>query len=95
MASGGGPWGGWPEWWNWNLELTSHLRKRMVDRRFTEIELREMLRRASMCYPDFMKGRWVIASRHGGRRWEVIVEPDETRKALVVITAYPVSRRRG
>ena len=86
--------GGWPEWWNWDLELTSHLRKRMFDRRFTEIELREMLQRASVCYPDFMEGRWVIASRLGGHPWLVIVEPDEAAKVLVVITAYPVTRRR-
>ena len=29
-------------------------------------------------------------TRHGGRPWEAIVEPDEMRQLLVVITAYPV-----
>jgi hypothetical protein len=67
----------------------------MADRRLAEIELREMLQRATVCYPDFMEGRWVIASRHGGRRWEVIVERDEAARVLVVITAYPVTRRPG
>lgn len=33
----------WPPWWQWELELTPHLLKRMVDRGFTEVELREML----------------------------------------------------
>jgi hypothetical protein len=27
----------------------------------------------------------------GGRRWEVIVEPDEEIRLLVVVAAYPVS----
>ena len=33
----------WPEWWNWELELSPHLLKRMVDRRFTEVDVRRML----------------------------------------------------
>jgi hypothetical protein len=30
----------WPEWWEWELELTAHLEKRMLDRDFNEIDLR-------------------------------------------------------
>jgi hypothetical protein len=30
----------WPEWWDWELELTPHLLKRLVDRGFTEVDLR-------------------------------------------------------
>jgi hypothetical protein len=37
----------WPGWWDWELELSPHLLKRMTDRRFTEIDLRRMLERAS------------------------------------------------
>jgi hypothetical protein len=33
----------WPGWWDWELELSPHLLKRMTDRRFTEIDLRRML----------------------------------------------------
>lgn len=33
----------WPEWWSWEIELTPHLLKRMVDRSFTEVHLRRML----------------------------------------------------
>jgi hypothetical protein len=28
--------------------------------------------------------------RRHGRAWEVIVEPDQERQLLVVVTAYPV-----
>lgn len=37
----------WPEWWNWELEFTPHLEKRMSDREFGEIDLRIMLENAS------------------------------------------------
>jgi hypothetical protein len=72
------------------LELSPHLLKRMDDRRFTEIDLRRMLERASSYREDAVEGRWVIETRHRGRAWEVIVEPDVERELLVVLTAYPV-----
>ena len=81
---------GWPEWWDWELELSPHLLKRMSDRRFTEIDLRRMLERASGYREDVVAGRWVIETRHRGKAWEVILEPDRERRLLVVVTAYPV-----
>ena len=81
---------GWPGWWDWELELSPHLLKRMTDRRFTEIDLRRMLERASGYREDVVEGRWIIETRHRGRAWEVIVEPDGERQLLVVVTAYPV-----
>lgn len=33
----------WPQWWDWELEFSPHLLKRMVDRSFNEIDLRSML----------------------------------------------------
>ena len=33
----------WPDWWDWEIEFTPHLLKRMEDRNFNEIDLREML----------------------------------------------------
>ncbi len=80
----------WPEWWDWELELSPHLLKRMEDRRFTEIDLRRMLERASGYHEDVVEGRWVIETRHREKAWEVIVEPDLERRLLVVVTAYPV-----
>jgi hypothetical protein len=49
-----------------------------------------MLERSYRVRRDIVPGRWVVLSRHGGRRWEVVVEPDVERELLVVITAYPV-----
>lgn len=80
----------WPDWWEWDLELSSHLLKRMVDRDFTEIDVRRMLIVANVLGPDIVPGRWVVASRHRRRAWEVTVEPDAARQVFVVVTAYPL-----
>ena len=80
----------WPEWWDWELELSPHVLKRMVDRSFTEVDLRKMLERANGYHQDAIEGRWVIETTHDRHSWEVIVEPDTTAKSLVVVTAYPV-----
>jgi hypothetical protein len=62
----------------------------MDDRRFTEMDLRRMLQRATDYRRDVVNGRWTIETRHRRRPWEVIVEPDGARELLVVVTAYPV-----
>ena len=51
-----------------------------------------MLEYATGYRVDILEGRFVIEARHAGLPWEVIVEPDEVRRLLVVITAYPVER---
>ena len=81
---------GSPDWWDWELELSPHLLRRMTDRRLTEIDLRRMLERASGYREDVVEGRWIIETRQRSRAWEVIVEPDPERELLVVVTAYPV-----
>jgi hypothetical protein len=63
----------------------------MDDRRFTELDLRRMMQHAGGHREDIVEGRWVIETRHRRRAWEVIVEPDQERQLLVVVTAYPVS----
>lgn len=83
----------WPEWWQWELELSPHLLKRMVDRRFTEVDLRRMLEVAQRYRKDVVVNRWVVVTRHRRRRWEIIVEPDWDARLLVVVTAYPVEER--
>lgn len=81
----------WPAWWDWELELSAHLLERMVDRHFSETDLRSMMESASGYHADETEpGRWVVESTHESRPWEVIVEPDEADRVLVVITAYPV-----
>lgn len=82
----------WPAWWDWDIELTPHLLKRMEDRDFNELELRTMLEYATGLREDIVAGRWVISARRGRRRWEIIVEPDEADLVVVVITAYPLDR---
>ncbi len=74
----------------WELELTPHVERRMDDRDFTEIDLRSMLDVASAYRSDILTGRFVIVTRHNGRPWDVVVEPDRTDRLLVVVTAYPV-----
>lgn len=61
----------------------------MEDRGFNEVDLRRMLEDASGHREDILEGRFVIDVRHRRVAWEVIVEPDERRQLLVVITAYP------
>ena len=81
-----------PSWWDWELELSPHLLKRMADRRFTEVDLRRMLEYATGYRQDVEEGRWVILTRHRRRHWEVIVEPDFGSELLVIITAYPLRK---
>ena len=51
----------WPEWWEWELDLTlDHLREQMSRRSFNEIDLREMLENATGFREDEEFGRWVI-----------------------------------
>lgn len=79
----------WPAWWEWELELSSHLFKRMLDRGFNELEVRRMLSVATGLRADIVPGRWIVTTRHRRAAWEVIVEPDADTQLVVVITAYP------
>jgi hypothetical protein len=79
-----------PDWWEWELELSPHVWKRMTVRVFTEVDLRRMMERATSLHPDVVEGRWVASCRHERRPWEVIVEPDFEQQLLVVVTAYPL-----
>jgi Domain of unknown function (DUF4258) len=81
----------WPSWWEWDLGLSAHLLKRMVDRDFTEVDLRRMLEYGMRLREDVVDGRWVVETWHAKVPWRVIIEPDEESRLLIVITAYPVS----
>ena len=78
----------WPPWWEWELELSPHVWKRMEDRGFNEVELRDMLERAEDYREDVVEGRWVVSTSHAHLAWEVIVEPDYQERKLVIVTAY-------
>jgi hypothetical protein len=78
----------WPEWWAWEIEVTPHVERRMEDRGFSELDLREMLHRASAYRHDEIEGRWVIETTHDRHPWAVVVEPDPDAELLVVVTAF-------
>jgi hypothetical protein len=80
----------WPDWWSWELEFTPHLMKRMVDRRFNEVDLRLMPDTAAGFHENHEENRFVIETTHDGRRWAVIVEPSTDDAVLIVVTAYPL-----
>jgi hypothetical protein len=83
--------GKWPEWWEWDLEISPHILKRMVDRSFSETDLRLMLEQATGLRPDHVPGRWVVETALDDVAWEVIVEPDDESEALIAVTAYKLS----
>ncbi len=80
----------WPTWWDWELEISPHVEKRMEERNFTEIDLRDMMQRAQTFEADEIEGRYVIQTRRQQHDWKIIVEPDATDHLLVVITAFPI-----
>ncbi len=55
-----------PMWWHWELEITPHVEKRMEERNFTEIDLRDMLDR--VFEPDEIEVRYMIQTRTSSRR---------------------------
>lgn len=67
-----------------------HVLDRMVDRRFSEVELRSMLSVAISIRRDETPGRWIVNTRLRQRRWEIIVEPDIDRRLTIVVTAYRI-----
>ena len=79
----------WPHSWSWELELSPHLLKRMVDRSFNEADLRLIVENATGYYENHQEGRWAIESKHDGRPWEIIVEPVPEEQIPVIVTAYP------
>lgn len=76
-----------PEWWEWELELSPHVEQRMVDRGFTEVELRRMIETARRVEADHVEGRWVLRTARSGQPWVVVVEPDAEVPCIVVVTA--------
>jgi len=62
----------------------------MIDRQFSEVDLRHMLEYATILREDVVEGRWIVESWHRRQPWEVIVEPDLDARVIVVVTAYSV-----
>lgn len=81
----------WPDWWSWELELSPHLMKRMIDRDFNEVDLRLMLDGATGYHADKESGRFAIETTRDAQPWIVIVEPSDYEALLIVVTAYSIS----
>ena len=81
-----------PDWWNFELELSPHVEERMIDRGFSEVDLRLMIETTAAIRRGSAKGRWILETAHDGDVWEVVVEPDERDQVIVVITAYRVTQ---
>jgi len=79
-----------PEWWFWELNLSKHVLHRMIDRGFSETDLRTMLEDATGLAPNHEPSRWVVTTTHNHVPWEVIVEPVGQYRILMVVTAYEV-----
>ena len=47
----------WPPWWSWELRLSGHVLRRMVERDFNEADLRAMLDAATGYRKDVVEGR--------------------------------------
>ncbi len=62
----------------------------MLQRNFTEIDLRSMLDRATGYHADAIEGRWIVETHHQHHVWEIVLEPDYQYQCLVIITAYPL-----
>jgi hypothetical protein len=82
----------WPDWWSWELDCANpHLQKRMIDRGFSETDIRAMLEVAGGYGPDVADPvRYIIETMRAGARWEVVVEPQPSEHVLLVVTAYQV-----
>ena len=80
----------WPDWWAWELELSAHLLKRMLDRQFNDADLRLMLDDAAGYHENHQEGRFAIETRRDRQPWEIIVEPLYDEQVLLVVTAYPM-----
>ena len=63
----------------------------MIDRGFSEVEVRSMMKRAEAVRPEREPGRFVVEAQHLGGRWRLIVEPDPDREQIVVITGWRIS----
>jgi Domain of unknown function (DUF4258) len=79
-----------PDWWNWELEISSHCQKRMRERGFDEIDLSAMLEDVVSIEPQDHQ-TYLVKTRHNDIDWEVIVVPKYKTLVIVVVTAYPAA----
>lgn len=79
-----------PPWLDWELHFTEHVKRRMIDRGFNDVDLRVMLEDPDGLARGGVPGRWILLARLRGRDWRVVVEPSWDKVRLDVITAWAV-----
>ena len=52
-----------PEWWDWESRLSAHLLDRMLDRVFSEVDLRLMIENATAVHGSGSHSRWSCKRR--------------------------------
>lgn len=62
----------------------------MRERGLSEVDLRTMLDDVAELRPSVVPGRFVLSVAHSDTPWEIVLEPDELERALIVVTAYGV-----
>jgi hypothetical protein len=80
----------WPQWWHFEVVLSPHVMERMLERGFSEADLRTMLEDAISHRASVMPGRFCVQTTWQAHPWEVVVEPDGLERLLIVVTAYPI-----
>ena len=61
-----------PDWWEFELELSPHVLDRMIDRGFTETDLRLMIEVTDDIRPGSSAERWILGTMFQRQRWEVV-----------------------
>ena len=79
-----------PKWWDWDLEISPHLLIRSEQRHFDEVDLRTMIEDAVSMEPELLPDRWRIETKWRRRAWRIVVDVDDHRKRVRVVTAFPV-----
>jgi hypothetical protein len=80
-----------PPWWDWDLVLTPHIKRRMRPRGFSEVDVRGMLESSTGLRSGNEDGRFIAEGRRGSERWEIVLEPDSEQTVIWVITAYRIA----
>ena len=58
----------WPNWWEWELEFSPHLLKRMLDRGLSDVDVRLMIEGTIGLRQAERAERWVVTATHDSRR---------------------------
>jgi len=60
----------------------------MPARGFSEVDIRSMIESPIEIVRDTCPGRYLARCLWHGRRWDVILEPDDVSNTVIIVTAY-------